>query len=65
MHQDLHDLDPDDPDGLLEEDIDTEDDDDEHICPACNGSGEGMYDGSSCYKCHGTGEEPGEKEYEP
>ena len=30
--------------------------DEEHICPACNGSGEGMYDGSTCYKCGGTGE---------
>ena len=30
--------------------------DEEHTCPACNGSGEGMYDGSTCYKCGGTGE---------
>jgi len=29
--------------------------DDDYICPACNGSGEGMYDGSTCYKCKGTG----------
>ena len=29
--------------------------DDDYICPACNGSGEGMWDGSTCYKCKGTG----------
>jgi RecJ-like exonuclease len=44
---------------------DNEDDDEEHICPTCNGSGEGMYDGSRCYKCKGTGDEPTEKEIEP
>lgn len=32
-----------------------EDEHEEHICPACSGSGEGMYDGSTCYKCEGTG----------
>ena len=33
-------------------------DDDEHdICPQCNGSGEGMYDGSICHACHGSGVE--------
>jgi DnaJ-class molecular chaperone len=32
--------------------------DDEEFCSACNGSGEGMYDGATCYKCKGTGEEP-------
>ena len=37
--------------------LDIEDDDD-YICPACNGSGEGMYDGSTCYKCKGTGGYP-------
>ena len=26
------------------------------ICDRCNGSGEGMYDGSTCGYCHGTGE---------
>lgn len=59
MTQDQHDLDPEDPDGLLEED------DDEPICSACNGSGEGMYDGSTCYKCHGYGHERCEKDNEP
>ena len=34
------------------------DDDDDYICPSCNGSGEGMYDGSRCYKCKGTGGYP-------
>ena len=34
-----------------------EDDEDDALdyCDACSGSGEGMYDGSSCYKCKGTG----------
>ena len=44
---------------------DPEDDDDEPICGACNGSGEGMYDGSTCYKCHGYGHERPEKDDEP
>jgi hypothetical protein len=35
-------------------DVEPEDDEDD-ICSACNGSGEGMYDGSTCYKCHGYG----------
>ena len=26
------------------------------ICPKCNGSGEGVYDGSRCSKCKGLGE---------
>jgi len=26
------------------------------LCSHCNGSGEGMYDGSSCRVCHGSGE---------
>ena len=26
------------------------------ICSACNGSGEGMYDGSCCSTCSGSGE---------
>lgn len=28
------------------------------VCGACNGSGEGRYDGSRCYTCHGSGEVP-------
>lgn len=27
----------------------------EDICPDCNGSGEGMYDGTKCRKCRGRG----------
>ncbi len=27
----------------------------ETICSQCNGSGEGQYDGSTCYTCHGSG----------
>ncbi len=26
------------------------------ICPRCNGSGEGMFDGSTCARCGGGGE---------
>lgn len=55
---------------LLEAEMNTEDFDGEYdandvysesnkerdICPACNGSGEGMYDGGSCSNCKGSGE---------
>lgn len=39
----------------------TEGDDDEWItedgyCTQCSGSGEGMYDGSTCSKCKGNGQ---------
>jgi hypothetical protein len=34
-----------------------EDEEDElGICPACSGSGEGMYEGQSCRVCRGKGE---------
>lgn len=36
--------------------------DDYPICPHCDGSGEGMYDGSSCYSCRGTGVERDEED---
>jgi hypothetical protein len=26
------------------------------ICPACNGSGEGQHEGTTCYQCKGAGE---------
>ena len=39
-------------------------DDEGGICPACNGSGEGMYDGSSCHSCGGSGVERGERDYD-
>lgn len=47
--------------------IDTfsEDDDEDEICSGCSGSGEGVYDGSTCYKCKGRGVEPIEKDDEP
>ena len=31
------------------------DDDDPDICPTCNGSGEGQYDGTHCRSCRGSG----------
>ena len=30
-------------------------DDEPEICQYCNGSGEGMYDGTRCSHCHGNG----------
>ena len=36
----------------------------EAICPACSGSGEGRYEGSSCYKCGGSGVDRETKEYD-
>lgn len=39
-----------------------DDDDEDEICSWCSGSGEGMHDGSTCGKCHGTGIEPAEKD---
>lgn len=40
-----------------------EDDVDEYeICNRCSGSGEGMWDGATCTKCHGSGVEPVEIE---
>ena len=33
-----------------------QDDSEPGICPACNGSGEGMTDGSVCGTCRGEGE---------
>ena len=44
---------------MIEEHEDNEDYTDEideyDYCHVCSGSGEGMYDGSSCYKCKGSG----------
>jgi len=42
--------------------MEPDEDDDDEICSGCSGSGEGMYDGSSCRKCHGSGVEPVEKD---
>lgn len=39
-----------------EDDIDPDNPDYEpNICPACDGSGEGQYDGTRCPKCKGKG----------
>lgn len=50
-------------DEMIEDDPQDEDfeDDEDPICHYCNGSGEGMYDGSRCGFCKGTGIEPGQK----
>ena len=32
-----------------------DDEENEQICSSCNGSGEGMYDGSICPYCRGLG----------
>ena len=44
---------------------DEDEDDEDEICSGCSGSGEGMHDGSSCYKCKGSGVEPVERKDEP
>lgn len=33
-----------------------QDDPEPGICPACNGSGEGMHEGTTCRTCKGEGE---------
>jgi DnaJ-class molecular chaperone len=45
-----------------DDDIELVEDDEDDICSGCSGSGEGMYDGSTCKKCHGCGVEPVEKD---
>ena len=43
------------------------DDDEESYCPQCAGSGEGMYDGSTCHACRGSGverDDSGKEDYE-
>lgn len=44
-----------------EEPDEPDEDDEDEICSWCSGSGEGMYDGSTCQKCHGSGVEPTNK----
>lgn len=39
-----------------DDDAHQDDTEDEICCPACNGSGEGMTDGSTCSSCKGRGE---------
>ena len=36
-------------------DEDTPEDEEDGICQGCGGSGEGMYDGSTCRICNGSG----------
>jgi len=38
------------------DDPDDEEEVEDDICGGCNGSGEGMYDGSTCNTCRGSGE---------
>lgn len=38
-----------------DEDYSQEADDEPELCGQCNGSGEGMYDGSRCGTCRGSG----------
>lgn len=40
-------------------DID-DDDEDEHYCQSCNGTGEGQWDGASCSSCGGSGFDRGD-----
>ena len=35
---------------------DYQDDSEPGICPACNGSGEGQHEGTTCHQCKGAGE---------
>ena len=42
--------------GELHAEPELDDDYEVSICPTCNGSGEGMFDGSTCRDCGGMGE---------
>lgn len=41
---------------LMADDDNWHDSDEPGICPACNGSGEGMHEGTTCRTCKGEGE---------
>ena len=45
----------DDLDDFEVEEIEDDSYDEPELCGACNGSGEGQYEGSRCYVCHGKG----------
>lgn len=47
---------------LLASDNDEPEDDEPLICIGCNGSGEGMYDGTRCRSCGGSGVERAERD---
>jgi DnaJ-class molecular chaperone len=34
----------------------------DNLCTQCNGSGEGMHDGSTCSSCKGSGVDPKDKD---
>jgi len=38
--------------------------DEEEYCPSCSGTGEGLFDGSRCSTCGGSGEVRGESDYD-
>jgi len=38
-----------------DDDIDPDNPDQNNICPACDGSGEGQHEGTTCPKCKGKG----------
>lgn len=42
--------------------VEIDDEPEDEICSGCSGSGEGMWDGATCTKCHGSGVEPVEKD---
>ena len=44
------------PEDKYEPEPEIDDDYEVGICPTCNGSGEGMFDGSTCRDCGGMGE---------
>ena len=44
-----------DKDGLCEDCQPEPEDDADNYCTNCSGSGEGMYDGTRCSECHGSG----------
>lgn len=44
-----------DDEGYEEGDLEVEELDPNPICPSCDGSGEGQWDGSRCYRCKGRG----------
>lgn len=41
---------------LPEEEEDDDDEEEYRICPSCGGSGEGPADGTTCWRCKGSGE---------